>query len=222
MNRGGLSAYVMRPNQLAKAQSALAAAEVKLSTPSIKAPADGTLLSRTVERGNVVQAGDTLMTLSPKGETRLVLDIDEKNLASLQLGQTALASADAYPDQSFPAELVYINPSVDPAQGSVTVKLRIPDPPAYLVQDMTVSVDIEVARRANALIVPLTAVHDTLTGAPWVWLVMDSHVTKRPIKLGARGDARAEVLDGLRDRDLIVSAGTLILSDGQRAKPVAP
>ncbi|HVZ02443.1 MAG TPA: efflux RND transporter periplasmic adaptor subunit [Dongiaceae bacterium] len=221
-NRNGGSAYVMTQNQLDQAQSALAAAQVKLSYTVIKAPADGTLITRDVERGNVVQAGDTLMTLSPAGETRLVLDIDEKNLGALQLGQPALASADAYPDQTFPAELVYINPYVDPNQGSVTVKLSVPHPPAYLVQDMTVSVDIETARRANALIVPLTAVHDTLTGSPWVWRVADGKVTKQAIKLGARGDAKAEVLEGLKDGDLIVAAGAAAVAEGQRVRPVGP
>jgi HlyD family secretion protein len=221
-NQAGGSAYVMAQNQLDQAQSALAAARVKLSYTVITAPSDGTLIARNIERGNVAQAGDTLMTLSPVGETRLVLDIDEKNLGSLQIGQQALASADAYPDRTFPAELVYINPYVDPNQGSVTVKLRVPDPPAYLVQDMTVSVDIETAHRTGALIVPLTAVHDTLTGPPWVWRVVDGKVSKQPIRLGARGDAKAEVLDGLADGDLIVAAGTPTVTEGQRVHPVLP
>jgi HlyD family secretion protein len=221
-NQAGGSAYVMAQNQLDQAQSALAAARVKLSYTVITAPSDGTLIARNIERGNVAQAGDTLMTLSPVGETRLVLDIDEKNLGSLQVGQQALASADAYPDRTFPAELVYINPYVDPSQGSVTVKLRVPDPPAYLVQDMTVSVDIETAHRTGALIVPLTAVHDTLTGSPWVWRVVDGKVAKQPIKLGARGDAKAEVVDGLADGDLIVAAGTPTVAEGQRVHPVLP
>ncbi len=58
----------------------------------------------------MVQPGKVLMVLSPSGETQLVLQIDERNLAKLKLGQKALASADAYPAQRFAAELVYINP----------------------------------------------------------------------------------------------------------------
>jgi translation initiation factor RLI1 len=73
---------------------------------------------------------------------QLVLQIDEKNLHLLRLNQAAVASADAYPDQKFDAELVYINPRVDPLRGSVEVKLYVPKPPAYLQQDMTVSVDL--------------------------------------------------------------------------------
>jgi HlyD family secretion protein len=219
MNRDSGTAAVMAQTQLAQSRSSLESAQARLSYTLITAPVDGTLISRAVERGNVVKAGDTLMTLSPTGETRLRLEIDEKNLGSLKLGQSALASADAYADQRFPAELVYINPSVDPAQGSVTIKLRVPNPPAYLVQDMTVSVDIKVAERKDALIAPLVAVRDALTAAPWVWLVSDGRLVKRPVTLGARGDAQAEVLDGLKEGDLVVSGQNAGYVEDQRVRP---
>jgi HlyD family secretion protein len=221
-NSASGSAYVMAETQLAQAKSSLASAEVRLSYTVIAAPVDGTLISRNVERGNVVQAGDTLMLLSPASETRLVLDIDEKNLGMLKLGQPALASADAYPDRTFPAELVYVNPSVDPAQGSVTVKLRVPDPPTYLVQDMTVSVDIEVARRQNALVLPSAAVHDGLTEAPWVWLIENRRVTRRPVRIGARGEAKLEILEGVREGDVVVANGAPTLAEGTRVRAILP
>ena len=78
-----------------------------------------------------------------------MLQIDERNLGKLALGQKALASADAYPDQRFAAVVSYINPGVDITRASVEVKLTVADPPDYLRQDMTVSVDIEVAREGR-------------------------------------------------------------------------
>ena len=96
----------------------------------IRAPVDGTLIARSVEPGNVVQAGKELMVLAPAGETQVVVQIDEKNLAQLKPGQQALASADAFPKERFRAELVYINPGIDALRGAVEVKLRVPEPPA--------------------------------------------------------------------------------------------
>ena len=90
-----------------------------------------------------MQPGKVLLTLSPRGRTQLVIEIDEKNLGLLATGQEALASADAYPQQRFPATLVYINSGVNALTGAVQVKLDVPSPPAVLKQDMTVSVDIE-------------------------------------------------------------------------------
>ena len=128
--------------------------------PITSAPRDGTLIARNVEVGDVVQPGKVLMRLSPAGLTQLVVDIDEKNLHLLALGQRALASADAYAQQRFTAELSYINPGVNAQTGSVQVKLDVPNPPPKLQQDMTVSVDIEVARHAQALLLPGSVVHD--------------------------------------------------------------
>ena len=105
------------------------------------------LIARNVERGTVVQPGKALLVLAPAGDTQLVLQIDENNLGLVALGQKALASADAFPDKTFAAEVTYINPGIDITRASVEVKLTVAEPPDYLRQDMTVSVDIEVARR---------------------------------------------------------------------------
>lgn len=129
---------------LAQAQATLASAEAKLAQTVIRAPVDGVLIAREVEAGDVVQPGRELMVLAPAGETQIDVRIDEKNLAQLAIGQRALASADAFPADRFTAVLFYINPGVDSLCGSVDMKLRVPDPPAYLRQDMTVSVDVEV------------------------------------------------------------------------------
>jgi HlyD family secretion protein len=69
-----------------------------------------------------------------------------------------LASAGAFPNEAFAAEVVYVNPGIDLQRASVEVKLRVPEPPDYLRQDMTISVDIETARHPGALIVPAEAI----------------------------------------------------------------
>ena len=101
------------------------------------------------------------MLLAPDGETQLVVQIDEKHLAQLALGQKALAPPDAYPEQRFPAEVSYINPGDrSPARLSRSQTASVVDPPAHLRQDMTVPVDIAVGDHANALVVPTDAIHD--------------------------------------------------------------
>jgi HlyD family secretion protein len=86
---------------VAGARASAQAARARTGYAQIRAPVNGTLIARSVEVGDVVQPGNVLMTLSPRGRTQLVLAIDEKNLALLALGQQALVSADAYPAQRF-------------------------------------------------------------------------------------------------------------------------
>ena len=151
----GGSDYVMAQTQLNQAHANLDTAESRLGYATISAPRDGVLITRNVERGTVVQPGKALLVLAPAGEVQLVLQIDERNLGKIALGQKALASADAYPDQRFAAVVSYINPGVDITRASVEVKLTVADPPDYLRQDMTVSVDIEVAAKDHALVLPI-------------------------------------------------------------------
>jgi HlyD family secretion protein len=215
----GGSDYVLAETQLSQAQANLATAHARMSFGTIVAPRDGTLISRSVERGTVVQPGRALMGLAPLGDLQLVLQVDEKNIGLLKLGQPALASADAYPDQRFTATVTYINPSVDISRASVLVKLTATDPPAYLRQDMTVSIDIEVERRPNTLIVPARTVHDANGASPWVLVVRDGRPRAQPVKLGLRAGERIEILDGVEQGELLVplSAG---VRAGQRIRPV--
>ncbi len=216
--RSGGSDYALAQAALASARSSASAARARLGYATLAAPVDGTLISRNVERGDVVQPGKVLMTLSPAGATQLVVQIDEKNLAFLSEGQQALASADAYPDKRFPATLSYINPGVNVQTGAVEVKLDVPEPPAVLRQDMTVSVDISVARRTGAVLVPTDAVRGIDGRAPWVLVVAGRRVERRAIRVGLRSAGFSEVLGGLVAGDRVLPGGVATVTDGSRVR----
>lgn len=210
---------------LRQTRASLAAARARLAYTQIEAPSDGIILARNVEAGDVVQPGKALFSLSPAGEPEIVVQLDERNLALVRLGQPALASADAWPERRFRAEVLFINPAVDPQRGSVEVKLRVPDPPEELRQDMTVSVDIEVARSEGTLVLSAAAVNDITGPAPWVLrLGPDGRAERREVRLGLRGPDRVEVREGLEEGDLIIplrGAATAALA-GRRVRILAP
>jgi HlyD family secretion protein len=158
------------------------------------------------------------MALAPSGETQVVVQIDEKNLGQLKPGQQALASADAFPRERFAAEVFYINPGIDAQRGSVEVKLRVAKPPDYLRQDMTVSVDIFVARRSGAVVVPADAVHEAGGAGPWVLAIDSGRATRRPVKLGLRGDGRVEIAEGVAPGDRLVPAAEVGTRPGDRVR----
>lgn len=203
---------------LAQARANLAAAQAKLEQTTIVATVDGTLIARHVEPGNVVQPGKELMVLAPVGDTQVEVSIDEKHLAHLKLGQKAVGSADAYPAQRFAAEVAYVNPGVDALRGAVEVKLAVPSPPDYLRQDMTVSVDIEVARRSGVVIAPADAVRDAASAAPWVLVVREGKAVRQPVAVGLRGDDRVELVSGVAAGEPLVPAGSPAIGPGQRVR----
>lgn len=202
-----------------QAQTALA----RLTYATVRAPFDGRVISRHAEPGDTVQPGKTLLMLAPLGDTELVAQIDERNLSLLRAGQSAVASADAFAQARFAAEVSDIAPGVDAQRGSVQVKLRVPSPPDYLRQDMTVSVEIEVGRQAAALTVPLQAVHESETDPPWVWRVnAASRLERVPVTLGLRNGALVQLNSGVVAGDRLLSSAGTGLHDGQRVRPIQP
>ena len=217
----GGSDYVMAETQVNQARANLATANARLGYALITAPRSGVLMTRNVEKGAVAQPGAPLLVLAPEGVTQVQLAIDERNLGKVALGAKAVVSADAYPDQRFDAVVSYINPGVDILRGSVEVKLDVPHPPAYLLQDMTVSADVEYARKEDALALPARSVRDALSAAPWVMTVRGGRAVKQAVTLGLRGQSQFEIAAGLNAGDLAIPMSSGVLT-GQRVRPVAP
>ena len=198
------------------ARAAVASTAARLEHRRVVAPGPGVVLVRSVEPGDVVSAGKVLLTLALEHETRLLAQPDEKNLPSLRVGQKARATADAFPDRAFDAEVISIAPGIDLARGTVDVKLRVPDPPDFLRSDLTLSIELEVGARPRALGVPLASVRDAAT-EPWVIVVRKGRAARVPVVLGARGGAVAEVLRGLEEGELVVREPDR-LAEGERVR----
>ncbi len=203
---------------LVQAQAQLTAATVRLEQTRVVARQDGVILSRDVEPGDVVQPARTLLVMAADADTQLVIEPDERNLAWIQLGQKARASADAYPQDPFDAEVSYVAPSIDPARGSIEVRLRVPHAPAFLKPDMTVSVDLTVAAKKQALVVPSEAVRGAATPTPSVLVVADGRIAKRDVKLGIHGAGSTEIVSGLDEGAEVVMSPERVLEPGQRVR----
>lgn len=212
------SDYALAIARRDQARAALEVAQARLDNTVIKAPAPGTVLKRLMEPGDVVQQGKKLFELSVTGETQVVLNVDEKNIGLLALGQKARAAADAYPGRSFGAEIFYIAPGVDAQRGTVEVKLRVPEPPDFARPDMTVSAEILAANRTNTLMLDSDAIRDAAGSAPWVLVVRDGRAVRQPVKLGIRGAGHTEILAGLAAGEAVVPPSEATVRDGQRAR----
>ena len=219
-NRSGGTERVAAQARITQAQAALEAAQARQALLSLAAPVDAMVLTRDVEPGDVAQAGKVLLTLAENGETRIYATVDEKNLRHLKSGGKAQAVADAFPGQPFTADLYYIAPGVDALRGTVEVRLRVPEPPAFLRPDMTVSVETIVGTRDAALVLPAEAVRDADGNAPWVLLAQDGVATRVAVKPGLRGVGLIEIVEGLAEGAQAILPGAPVLEgDSIRAKP---
>ena len=204
--------------QLALAQAAVDAAAARLAQARLLAPADARVLQRLVEPGQIVQPGRALLALALQGPVQLVGQVDERYLGQLQPGQAASVVADAYPGQRFAAQVLWIAPLVDTQRGAVEVKLSLPQaPPAFLREDMTLSVEVETGRRDRSLVVPTAALVGASAGdSAVVHVLRDGRVQAQTLRLGLRTLDGAEVLSGLAAGDVVLVGNSP--APGQRAQ----
>ena len=206
---------------LIQAQAQLAAVNVRLAQTKIVAQENSVVLTRTVEPGDVVQPSRSLLVLASNADAaQLVFQCDERNLAAIHVGQKARASADAYPEQVFDAEIGYIAPSVDPARGSIEVRLVVHDAPKFLMPDMTVSVDLTVAAKKQVLTLPSEAVRSIASLKPWLFAIQRQRVVRLDVKLGVRGEGTVELVSNIQEGEVVVLADAQLLTVGQRVRAV--
>ena len=210
---------VLATTRLAQAQAALEAAHARLQRLQLRSPIAGVVLARHTEPGSLAQPGKVLLSLASSNGLRLEAAVDEKHLALMTPGLKARAVADAYATQPFDAKLSWVSPAVDPARGTVEVRLSVPTLPTFLKPDMTVSVDMTVGQQANALVLDASAVRGQDTATPWALVVKDGVATRTALQLGLRGTGAVEIKKGLNEGDAVVPA-TEKVAEGDRVKPV--
>lgn len=208
--------------RIAQAQAAVEVAQARLARLNIASPVDALVLTRSAEPGSMAQPGHVLLTLAAQGGTRIDANVDEKNLRLLKPGMPAKAVADAYPGQPFDAQLNYIAPAIDPQRGTVEVRLAVPNPPAFLRPDMTVSVELVGGMKQDALVLPSGAVRDADREAPWVLALQDGRAVRVPVKLGLRGVGAVEITEGLKEGNPVIpQTEKAIAGDKVRPGPAA-
>lgn len=223
-NRDGGTDEVQAQAQWQAAKAATEAAQARLAQAELRAPTDGRVLTREVEPGQIVQPGKALLALALAGPTVLVAQADERFLDQLATGQPATVVADAYAGQRFAARLSRIAPRVDAQRGAIEVKFEMTDaPPAFLREDMTLSVEVETARRDRALALPLAALRPGADEASATVLVAaDGRAQARAVRLGVRTLQAVEVQDGLQDGELVLlGEASAQVQPGQRVRAKA-
>ena len=127
------------------------------------------------------------------------------------MGQNASVLADAYPGQRFTAKVEAISPLVDAQRGAIEVKFSVTgNAPAFLREDMTLSVEVETAKRERALVLPINALRSSdatkndIAQTSTVFAVQDGRVVVRTVKLGLRTLNGVEIREGLQAGEVVI------------------
>ena len=212
-------------------QQRISSAEAELAKTRIYAPFAGRVQTRNVEPGDLVQPSKVLLEIarsdgldrdgSASDGLEVVVALDEKNFAPLQLQQPVQLIADAWPEHSVQGVVSFIAPAVDNTRGTIDVHIRVLGGSATadkaFLQGMTVSANIIAAERAATLVLPNDYLIANSAGQQaQVLRWRDGAVEAVTVELGLRNMTHSEVVSGLDQGDVVVQADQL--SAGQRAR----
>jgi len=188
---------------------------------------DGVITAENADTGQVITAGQTIYGLAWSGEVDVVLDATASDVAALTIGEPALVTFPALPEQRFDARVREISPSADPQSRTYRVKLTLDDP-AHRVRlgmtgDAAVATSVPGAPDAHTFKVPATALfHRGREPAVWVIRASDSTVELRVVTVRSYGERSVVITGGLADNDNVVQAGVHTVYAGERVKAVRP
>jgi RND family efflux transporter MFP subunit len=199
-------------NELETAKALLERAKRQLAEMTLTAPANGVIIRRDGEIGQLMQPADTIFWMSCCDTLRITAEIDEEDIHSVKPGQKVLIRTDAFGERVFEGRVAEITPKGDPITRSFRVRISLPaDTP--LMIGMTADCNIITEERRDALLVPASAVADGK-----VWLVRDGTVVQRAVTLGVNGQLKTEVKAGVTEDDLVVIRPERGLREGRRVR----
>ena len=184
----------------------------------IASPLDGIVMKRPVEPGETVAANATLFEIASPIALKIAADVDERDIARIHMGAKVAIRAEAFPSRAIAASVTNMRGRGETATRTFRVEATLP-PETGLLIGMTVDVNLVVAERQNALLVPPTAVRHAppqggRPGAAHVFRLVDGRARRTPVELGAVGAAAIEIRAGLDDGMTLVADPPAGLGDG--------
>jgi HlyD family secretion protein len=215
--------------QIEQARGAQDYAQNELENTIIKAPVNGTILDRNVERGEFVTNGFVgdkgakgyLVTMADLNDLQVELDINQADFPKLGPKQKGIVTTDAYPDKKYAGFVEQVSPEADRAKATVQVKVRVATPDDFLRPDMNATVSFvneakpgtAAAPAKQVVVIPASALQN---GS--VFVVLDGHARKRSVTSSGTSDKGVMIDSGLvGGEDLIVNPAT-DLKDGQKVQ----
>jgi HlyD family secretion protein len=202
-----------------EAEQAQAVAGARLTTATVRARYTGVVTEVLSRPGEVVGPTRGVVRLTQLQRPEARIDLDEREVRQVVVGQPAVLVADAAPMRSLPARVTAISAQADPQRGTVEVTLRPTVAAPWLRAGYTVDATIVVDPPTRHLIVPTTTVIRE-GDRTWVLLVEAGRVRRRRVLLGTSGAAGTVVLSGLGLTDRVVRA-PLTVREGQRVRVAA-
>lgn len=207
--------------QVKQMEVAQAQAETNLAYSYIRAPFSGYVAERNLDPGAYVTSAAAGTSTTSRGilslhdiETvRTLIEVVEKDVPLVRMGQKAEIRAEAYPDRVFEGTVTRIVQALNRATRTMTVEIDLPNKDHQLKGGMFARVEVLVGKHASAIQIPIDAV-SRLEDAQYVYVVREGKAQRISVDIGVRDDNRVEITKGLDGSEQVIVSGKDLVHDG--------
>lgn len=223
------TAYKKAKASVDVAKANVEAAEVAVENTLVRAPFDGTVLTKNADVGEIVapMAGSintrgTVVTIADMGSLQVEADVSESNIEKVKINQPCEITLDAYPNTQYDAYVAKIVPTADRGKATVTVKVAFRKYDSRVLPEMSAKVTFmqekeigNVNDNRKYLAIPSTAVVTT-DGKKIVYVVRNGKAAETPVVLGESFGGDIQVKSGLSSGDQVIDTPGDNIKDGVR------
>jgi RND family efflux transporter MFP subunit len=217
--------------QVTQMDVALAQAETNLAYSYIRAPFAGYVAERNLDTGAYVTSATAststmsrgMMSIHDIGTIRVLIEVVEKDIPLVKIGQKAELRAEAYPDRVFEGTVTRIVQALNRATRTMTVEIDLPNKDRMLKGGMFARVEILVGAHPQAIQIPIDAV-SRLEDVQYVYVVQDGKAQRVNVTIGAHNDHLVEITKGLIGTEQVIVSGKDLVHDGTpvQTQPLEP
>lgn len=207
--------------QVQQMEVALAQAETHLAYSYIRAPFAGYVAERNLDLGSYVSgttAGTStlsrgILTLHEIQTVRILIEVVEKDVPLIQVGQKSEVRAEAYPDRVFEGTVTRVVQALNRATRTMTIEVDLPNKDHVLKGGMFARVEVLVGTHRNAIQIPIDAV-SRLEDSQYVYIVREGKAQRVPVEIGVRDENRVEITKGLAGLEQVIISGKDLVHEG--------
>lgn len=198
---------------LDSARANLNSAEKQLAEATVVSPVDGVVANKNLTNGQNVSAGSQLMTVEQLDAVHVVVNVEQRDILYLKMGDLVTVTVDAYPDQEFRGAVDVISPVAGKESRMFRVKMRVDNSSQLLKPGMFVQVQLHIGLPQPVLSVSQKTVLGQ-KGGQYVFTAEDGHAKKMRVEVGNIIDDRIEITEGVTEGMVILSDNLDKIKDG--------
>ncbi|WP_204136993.1 efflux RND transporter periplasmic adaptor subunit [Halomicronema sp. CCY15110] len=191
----------------------------RLSYAVVRSPLSGTVIERFIEVGDYAETGDELMQIGDLSRIKVVIEVSDRDLAQVSVGQPVSVQLDAFPAETIAGSITRIAPAADPTSRLIPVEVTIPNASGQIGSGLLARVTLAGAG-SDRVAIPQTALDIATDEATTLFVLtavndQEATVQARPVEIGRENDSRVEIVSGLQAGEVVVVRSSGDLSDGQ-------